>query len=122
MRSGRHENDAGTSGIALEAGGAVRLQRLLARAGAVRLGRLKPGVWRQLTPREIAGAGARLTIAIDGPAASGKSTLGAALAERLGYTYFDTGVMYRALTWLALRRGIDAHDGARLARLAQQGR
>ena len=99
------------------------VQRLVrVRVGAVRLGRLKPGAWRQLTPREIAGAGARLTIAIDGPAASGKSTLGAALAERLGYTYFDTGVMYRALTWLALRRGIDAHDGARLARLAQQAR
>lgn len=62
----------------------------------------------------------RLTVAIDGPAASGKSTLGAALAERFGYTYFDSGVVYRALTWLALVRGIDAHDEDRLAALAGQ--
>jgi cytidylate kinase len=51
-----------------------------------------------------------LTIAIDGPVASGKSTLGAALAERLGYTYFDSGVIYRAITWLALRRGLAVTD------------
>ena len=44
-------------------------------------------------------------IAIDGPAASGKSTLGHKLAQALGYLYFDTGVMYRAVTWLALKRG-----------------
>ena len=41
-------------------------------------------------------------IAIDGPAASGKSTLGRRLAEALGYLFFDTGVMYRAVTWQAL--------------------
>jgi cytidylate kinase len=46
------------------------------------------------------------TIAIDGPAASGKSTIGALLAERLGYLYFDTGVMYRAVTWVAQARDI----------------
>jgi cytidylate kinase len=45
-------------------------------------------------------------IAIDGPAASGKSTLGKNLAEWLGYLYFDTGVMYRAVTWIALQRGV----------------
>jgi CMP/dCMP kinase len=60
-----------------------------------------------------------LTIAIDGPAASGKSTLGAALAERLGYTYFDSGVVYRALTWLALERGVDVRDESALVRLAE---
>jgi cytidylate kinase len=41
-------------------------------------------------------------IAIDGPAASGKSTLGLRLASALGYLFFDTGVMYRAVTWLAI--------------------
>jgi cytidylate kinase len=62
----------------------------------------------------------RRTIAIDGPAASGKSTLGAALAQRLGYTYFDSGVVYRAVTWLALRRGADVHDQRRLVELARE--
>lgn len=58
-------------------------------------------------------------IAIDGPAASGKSTLGFRLAEALGYLYFDTGLMYRAVTWLALNRGIDVHDEAAVTRLAE---
>jgi CMP/dCMP kinase len=60
-----------------------------------------------------------MRITIDGPAASGKSTLGAALAERLGYLYFDTGVMYRAVTLAALQRGIDPHDEAALTQLAR---
>src|SRR5262245_3613237 len=59
------------------------------------------------------------TITIDGPAGSGKSTVGELLARRLGYLYFDTGVMYRALTWAALHRGVDPHDGAALAALAR---
>jgi cytidylate kinase len=59
-------------------------------------------------------------IAIDGPAGAGKSTLGAALAERLGYTYFDSGVIYRALTWLALERGVSVADAAALTDLAHQ--
>ncbi len=58
-------------------------------------------------------------IAIDGPAASGKSTLGFRLAEVLGYLYFDTGLMYRAVTWLALNRGIDVNDEAAVTRLAE---
>lgn len=58
-------------------------------------------------------------IAIDGPAASGKSTLGFRLAEALGYLYFDTGLMYRAVTWLALNQGIDIHDEAAVTRLAE---
>lgn len=58
-------------------------------------------------------------IAIDGPAASGKSTLGFRLAESLGYLYFDTGLMYRAVTWLALQRGIDLRDDAAVTRLAE---
>jgi cytidylate kinase len=58
-------------------------------------------------------------IAIDGPAASGKSTLGQHLACELGYLYFDTGVMYRALTWVGLQRGIAMEDEESLTRLAQ---
>lgn len=58
-------------------------------------------------------------ITIDGPAASGKSTLGALLARDLGYTYFDTGVLYRALTYLALSREVATDDVAGLVRLAQ---
>ena len=50
------------------------------------------------------------TIAIDGPAGAGKSTIGALAAERLGYLYLDTGAMYRAIALAALRRGIDADD------------
>ena len=57
-------------------------------------------------------------IAIDGPAASGKSTLAQHLARELGYLYFDTGVMYRALTWVGLRRGIAMEDEEQLTRLA----
>ncbi len=59
-------------------------------------------------------------IAIDGPAASGKSTLAQRLAERLGYLCFDTGVMYRALTWAALRRGVAPADEPALAALAEK--
>ena len=60
-----------------------------------------------------------MNIAIDGPAASGKSTLGEALAKFLSYLYFDTGVMYRAVTLAALQRGIDVQDEAAVTRLAQ---
>lgn len=59
-------------------------------------------------------------IAIDGPAASGKSTLGLRLANALGYLFFDTGIMYRAVTWLALQRGIDVRDEAAVAALAEK--
>jgi CMP/dCMP kinase len=58
------------------------------------------------------------TVAIDGPAGAGKSTIGALVAERLGYLYLDTGAMYRAVALAAMRRGIDPDDGPRLTRLA----
>ncbi|RPJ26538.1 MAG: (d)CMP kinase [Chloroflexi bacterium] len=61
-------------------------------------------------------------IAIDGPAASGKSTIGLRLANALGYLFFDTGVMYRAVTWLALERGVDVRDEAAVAALAEQAK
>lgn len=56
-------------------------------------------------------------VALDGPAASGKSTVGLGVAQRLGYTYFDTGLLYRALTWLALQAGVDPSDEPRLVQL-----
>jgi cytidylate kinase len=59
-------------------------------------------------------------IAIDGPAASGKSTIGKRLADELGYLFFDTGVMYRAVTWIALQRGMDVRDEAAVTRLAEE--
>lgn len=59
------------------------------------------------------------TIAIDGPAASGKSTLGRRLADALGYLFLDTGVMYRAATWLALQRGVDVLDEAAVTALVE---
>ncbi len=58
-------------------------------------------------------------IAIDGPAASGKSTLGRRLADALGYLFFDTGVMYRAVTWVMLHRGVDVKDEAKVTCLAE---
>jgi len=58
-------------------------------------------------------------IAIDGPAASGKSTLGLKLAQELGYLFFDTGVMYRAVTWLALKFDMDLLDEAKVTDLAE---
>lgn len=59
-------------------------------------------------------------IAFDGPAASGKTTLGKMLADELGYLFFDTGMMYRALTWLALQQGTPLEDEAALAELVEQ--
>ena len=58
-------------------------------------------------------------IAIDGPAGSGKSTIGEQLAQCLGYLYIDTGAMYRAVAWLALQEGVDVTDGPALAKLAR---
>ena len=95
-------NDSGTDGAP------KRLPPLGADASAggqaQRLGRLlKPAV-----------------IAIDGPAASGKSTVGYALAEDLNYLFFDTGVMYRAVTWAALQRSQDVCDGEAIGALTRE--
>ena len=58
-------------------------------------------------------------IAIDGPAGSGKSTVARAVASRLGLEYLDTGAMYRAVTFAALRRGIDPDDIEPVAKVAR---
>jgi CMP/dCMP kinase len=60
-----------------------------------------------------------MIVAIDGPAGAGKSTVARRLAERLGFRYLDTGAMYRALTWLALQRGLPLGDGEPLGELAR---
>jgi cytidylate kinase len=60
-----------------------------------------------------------MIVAIDGPAGAGKSTVARALAARLGFRYLDTGAMYRALTWLAMQRGLDLSSVEELAALAR---
>ena len=60
-----------------------------------------------------------MIVAIDGPAGAGKSTVARRLAERLGFRYLDTGAMYRALTWLAMRRSLPLGDGEPLGDLAR---
>jgi cytidylate kinase len=116
--------------------------------GPLHLNDLRPGRWRDLAPGEIkslrellppAGKAPRRraargaeeqkeapllpsTIAIDGPAASGKSTIGNALAQRLNYLYFDTGVMYRAVTWTALARGVPIEDETAVTQVAEEVR
>lgn len=69
-----------------------------------------PATGRRSAPR---------TIAVDGSAASGKSTVGRRLAAALGYPFLDTGIMYRAITATALQRGVDPHDPDALGRLAR---
>jgi cytidylate kinase len=62
--------------------------------------------------------GRGLVIAIDGPVGAGKSTVARRLAEHLGCIHIDSGAMYRALGWKAVRLGVDLHDHARLGQLA----
>ena len=63
-----------------------------------------------------------VVIAIDGPAASGKSTVARALAGRLGYRFLNSGDLYRAMTWVCLQREIDCHDVGAVASAAGQTR
>jgi cytidylate kinase len=60
-----------------------------------------------------------MIVAIDGPAGAGKSTVARRLAERLHFRYLDTGAMYRALTWLAMRQNVALWDASPLAELAR---
>jgi cytidylate kinase len=60
----------------------------------------------------------RPVIALDGPGSSGKSSVGAAVAAALGLRFFDSGLLYRALAWAAIQRGVDPADGASVAALA----
>jgi cytidylate kinase len=63
-----------------------------------------------------------IRLAIDGPAASGKSAVGSAVAAQLNLPFVDTGIMYRAITWLALQRGVPCRDAAALSALASGAR
>jgi cytidylate kinase len=69
-----------------------------------------------------AGSQAGLIVSLDGPASSGKSSVGAAAAARLGYRFCDTGLLYRAVTWLALRREVWPEDSVGLVRLVDEVR
>jgi cytidylate kinase len=62
---------------------------------------------------------AHIIVAIDGPAASGKSSVAQELARRLGFVYVNSGAMYRAITWLVLERGIAANDTKAIEHLAE---
>ena len=62
----------------------------------------------------------KVKIAIDGPAASGKTTAGLLLARRLGFIFFDTGIMYRVITWAALDRGIEVLNEKEVSNLASE--
>jgi len=120
----------------------VTLRRV--RIGPLTLGALAPGESRDLAPDEVEAlyeAGKRAAtqprgsmspapsmkpehphpIAIDGPAASGKSTLARALAKRFGYVLLDTGLMYRAVALAALRAGVPANDTETCAAIAREG-
>ena len=61
-------------------------------------------------------------IAIDGPAASGKSSVARALAQRLGFSYINSGAMYRAVTWHVLQRGVNVHEPAAVASAVEQSK
>jgi cytidylate kinase len=62
----------------------------------------------------------RLVVALDGPGSSGKSSVGAAAALRVGYRFCDTGLLYRAVTWLSLARGVPATNPVALRNLAAE--
>ncbi|TWT14736.1 (d)CMP kinase [Streptococcus sp. sy010] len=62
----------------------------------------------------------QITIAIDGPASSGKSTVAKIVADKLGYTYLDTGAMYRSVTYLALQHALSEEDVEELVKLVDQ--
>ncbi|HXI46244.1 MAG TPA: (d)CMP kinase [Candidatus Acidoferrales bacterium] len=73
------------------------------------------------THDDLAAASSRgLVVALDGPASSGKSSVGAAAAARLGYRFCDTGLLYRAVTWLTIRRGVAPENAEALVALVRE--
>jgi hypothetical protein len=111
------------------------LQRLVRTAmGPVTLAGLAPSAWRPLSDEEAAGLGGAtapgprprpsprdpLQVAIDGTSGAGKSTVGRALADRIGARFVDTGLLYRTVALAAIESGTDPEDATRVARLATQ--
>lgn len=106
-----------------------RLARV--RIGTLRIGNMALGDTRPVTAAERrqlerligeprpgrSAEGRGLVVSIDGPGGSGKSTVGVQAAEKLGYRFCDTGVLYRGLTWLAMQRGADMDDASQLVAL-----
>ena len=97
------------------------------RFGTLRLYGMQLGEVRALSRAErrqlnelVASDRGGLVVSVDGPGGSGKSTVGAGAAARLGYRFCDTGVLYRGLTWLALRAGADMDDPSALVALVPQ--
>ncbi len=74
------------------------------------------------SPRTPPGQNIAPVIAIDGPVASGKTAVGLNLARELGYRLVDTGMIYRAIAWLALQRGVDVDDEPAVVALTQDAR
>lgn len=126
----------------LEVGAPVR-RLVRVRIGTLRLEGLRSGEVRELTRREVAALAAMgprgtesepcasvsgpepdavpgLVVSLDGPASSGKSSVGAAAAAAIGYRFCDTGLLYRALTWLALQRAVELEDAAALIALVPE--
>jgi len=119
----------------LFAAAGLQVRRLVRTAvGPVTLHGLAPAAWRPLSaaetaglggapepnPRTAASRGRALQVAIDGTSGSGKSTVGRALAERIGARFVDTGLLYRTVALAALESGTDPEDGPRVAHLARE--
>jgi CMP/dCMP kinase len=105
--------------IVRRAGGLFRQRRARIRSRMIR--RMAGAVLAPPSSHDVRGVGVenrRFTIAIDGPAAAGKSTVGEIVARRLSAVFFDTGILYRALTALALERGVSSSDATALAGIA----
>ena len=108
----RPSADLGGSGDAV----ASVIRRIQAVVRGHRGGGYPPGV-----PPESSEPAARgLVVALDGPASSGKSSVGAAAAAELGYRFVDTGLLYRAVTWLAIHRGVRPEDASGLVALVDE--
>ena len=109
----------------------ARLVRV--RVGTLRLDGMRVGEVRELTAaerdrlgraapaeRDATPAARGLVVSLDGPGSSGKSSVGAGAASILGYRFCDTGLLYRAVTWLALDRGVDLGDASGLEALVPE--
>lgn len=84
------------------------------------MGPTKPFYRSKLTVCQLNLQNLPRNIAIDGPAASGKSTIGTLVANKIGYMCLDTGIMYRAVAFQALKEGLNISDEAQISSLAER--